>query len=84
MNTKVIIDCSAYSEQLERPLIFWNIRSLNDALDFLDEIPENILFDFYLDIFQEDDPLKQETHCALGQTDKETSEKIIIQHLLML
>ena len=84
MNSKVIIDCSVYSEQLELPLIFWNISGLDDALDFLDEIPDNILFDFYLDIFQEDDPLKQETHCALGQTDKETSEKIIIQHLLIL
>lgn len=84
MNSKTIIDCSAYSEQLERPLISWNISSLDDALDFLDEIPENILFDFYLDIFQEDDPIKQEMHCALGQTDKETSKKIIIQHLLML
>ena len=84
MNSKTIIDCSAYSEQLERPLIFWNINGLDDALDFLGKIPENILFDFYLDIFQEDDPLKQETHCALGQTDKKVSEKIIIQHLLML
>jgi hypothetical protein len=84
MNSKVIIDCSVYSEQLERPLIFWNINGLDDALDFLGKIPENILFDFYLDIFQEDDPLKQETHCALGQTDKKVSEKIIIQHLLML
>lgn len=84
MNSKTIIDCSAYSEQLERPLIFWNISGLDDALDFLGKIPENILFDFYLDIFQEDDPLKQETHCALGQTDKKVSEKIIIQHLLIL
>jgi hypothetical protein len=84
MNSKTIIDCSAYSEQLERPLIFWNINGLDDALDFLGKIPENILFDFYLDIFQEDDPIKQETHCALGQTDKKVSEKIIIQHLLML
>jgi len=84
MNSKTIIDCSVYSEQLERPLIYWNISGLDDALDFLGKIPENILFDFYLDIFQEDDPLKQETHCALGQTDKKVSEKIIIQHLLML
>ena len=84
MNSKTIIDCSVYSEQLERPLIYWNISGMDDALDFLGKIPENILFDFYLDIFPEDDPLKQETHCALGQTDKETSKKIIIQHLLML
>ena len=83
MNPAIIIDCSVYSEQLEHPIIFENINNLNDALDFLDEIPENILFDFYLDIFQEDDPLKQETHCALGQTDKKVSEKIIIQHLLL-
>ena len=83
MNPTVIIDCSVYSEQLKDPIIFENIKELADALDFLDEIPENILFDFYLDIFQEDDPLKQETHCALGQTDKKVSEKIIIQHLLL-
>ena len=82
MNPNVIIDCSVYSEQLENPIVWWNIIDLYDALDFLNEIPENILFDFYLDIFQEDDPLKQEMHCALGQTNKETSEKIIIQHLL--
>lgn len=82
MNPKVIIDCSVYSDQLEYPLIFWNVSELEDALDFLKSIPSEIFFDFYLDIFNSDDPIQQETHCALGQRNTKTAEKIIIQNLL--
>ena len=69
------IFCGVFSPQMDFP-IDKRVYTLDDVLRVISRIPDGIVFDFYLDLYDEPEHVgTQKTHSALGQNSKDEVAK---------
>lgn len=79
MKNNFNICCEIYSRQIGYyPITFEDIEFPDEIIKTIESLSDHTMIDLYIDVYDNDNPIKQETYSILGCFDKDEVIKFVL------